>query len=72
MVIEVWVVCVLVNVDVVDVVAGVAAQATLPGLAAVAAEVGAAARPQAGGQGVRRGVQGVRAPGKTGAAGPGP
>lgn len=65
MVIEVWVICVLVDVDVVDVMAGVAAQAALPGLAAVAAKVGATARPQAGGQGVRGGVQGVRAPGKT-------
>ena len=52
-------VCVLVDVDVVDVMAGVAAQAALPGLAAIAAKVGATARPQARGQGVRGGVQGV-------------
>lgn len=52
------VVCVLVDVHVVDVVTGVAAKGALPGLAGVATEVGPGPRSWAR-QGVRGGVQRV-------------
>lgn len=59
-------VCVLVDVHVVDVVTGVAAKGALPGLAGVATEVGPGPRSWAR-QGVRGGVQRVRAAWQAGA-----